>query len=516
MSTKHFILVAVLFGVLFSGAKGATLKDDFAKAYDLIEAGEVEQALTSFDKIVTANPKEPEVYLRRGKLRSLLGNFDGAIKDYTEVIKLEPRNEAAWNGRILAYSKNGDDEKALQDCNQLINFEKLPANFCSRAIVLKNLGRLDEAVRDYTEALKVDPKYYDALRLRGKIHAERAEFETAILDFNAAIALAPKDPANYSSRAECYDSMDRPSNAIQDYTKAILFEPDEVGYYAKRGRLYSNKGEHGKALADFAVAIEKDPEYENTYIYRGLHRMARAEHDMALADYNQALELNPESQFALLCRAKLLLEIGQLTAALGDANKLIQLAPKSEYAQIIHGNCLLFQRRFDDALTKYDKAVEFAPESAEARERRISANLVRGSTNNLTFDVQKWFKIKGWTDVQAPNAAIKGYFAYRACGNTEAARRLLEDAGKFLRTENWPAPILTYLRGTLTSDELLKQAAKPAEKTQAHLWIGMNELSTGQRESARKNFLAVQKFAEKSSEADLLATERLKKLEARK
>ena len=46
------------------------------------------------------------------------GDFDKAIADFTDAIRLDPKYAAAYYGRACVYSKKGEKAKAEQDFQQ--------------------------------------------------------------------------------------------------------------------------------------------------------------------------------------------------------------------------------------------------------------------------------------------------------------------------------------------------------------------------------------------------------------
>ena len=57
------------------------------------------------------------------------GDYDQAIKDYSEAIKLDPGLAVAWNNRGSAYKKLGNEAKAKAD---LLKAEELKAKAKSK------------------------------------------------------------------------------------------------------------------------------------------------------------------------------------------------------------------------------------------------------------------------------------------------------------------------------------------------------------------------------------------------
>jgi Flp pilus assembly protein TadD len=57
-------------------------------------------------------------YCRRGTAYEKKGDYGGAIADFTEAIRLDPKDAWAYHGRGLAYEKKGDKAKADEDFAQ--------------------------------------------------------------------------------------------------------------------------------------------------------------------------------------------------------------------------------------------------------------------------------------------------------------------------------------------------------------------------------------------------------------
>jgi tetratricopeptide (TPR) repeat protein len=56
-----------------------------------------------------------DAYFNRAHAYGEMGNWDLSIADYTQVIRLEPKNRAAYNQRGAAWYNKGDRSKAAED-----------------------------------------------------------------------------------------------------------------------------------------------------------------------------------------------------------------------------------------------------------------------------------------------------------------------------------------------------------------------------------------------------------------
>ena len=84
-----------------------------ARAYG--EKGEWDKAIADCTEAIRLDPKFAEAYTGRGWNYYHKGEDDSAIVDFTEGIRWTPKNALAYYGRSLAYDNRGEKHKAEAD-----------------------------------------------------------------------------------------------------------------------------------------------------------------------------------------------------------------------------------------------------------------------------------------------------------------------------------------------------------------------------------------------------------------
>jgi S1-C subfamily serine protease len=114
-------------------------------------------------------------------------DYDKAISDFTEAIRLDPNYVLAYNDRGVAYNNQGSFDKAISDYSEVIRLDPsyIPA-YIDRGIAYGNQGSFDKAVSDFTEAIRLDPNCADAYTGRGIAYTRQSDLDKANADFAAA------------------------------------------------------------------------------------------------------------------------------------------------------------------------------------------------------------------------------------------------------------------------------------------------------------------------------------------
>ena len=185
-------------------------------------AGEYEQAIKHYTNAITINPDFADAYLNRGVVKNSLGQHKKAIEDYDKAIRLNPDYSNAYG---------------------------------SRGIAKQNLERYEEAIKDYDEAIKRNPNFVEFYHGRGVAKCGLDRYEDALTDFDKFIQLKPNyayEP--YFYRGFVKNKLDKPKEAIEDYNEAIILNPEFAEAYFNRGLSYLEINQPEEARRDLETA----------------------------------------------------------------------------------------------------------------------------------------------------------------------------------------------------------------------------------------------------------------------
>src|SRR5215203_3325464 len=215
--------VAGFFGNSYWSGKNPLAK--FTNRYNCTIAGELQ-------------PKTPEEYVNRA--RKHIEDFSGdcAFSALNEAIRLDPNNADALRLRGYAYRLEKKYELALADYNKLIQIEpNNPDNFYARRDLYEAQELFDKAIEDQTTILNFilqddsadNIKLIEGFMKRVELYEKKGDFENAVKDYSEAIRLNPESERHYYNRAEAYRKLGKNDLADADMKKIDELLPAKEG-----------------------------------------------------------------------------------------------------------------------------------------------------------------------------------------------------------------------------------------------------------------------------------------------
>jgi tetratricopeptide (TPR) repeat protein len=149
-------------------------------------------ALADLSKAIGYDPKNADLWLKRGNVRALLGQKIRAAADYSIAAKYDPKSAPALAGRAEMYRLLGALPRAISDSTDALKLDpKSVSALSTRAFAQQRLGRDKEAVADADEAIKLDGKSMLAYLARG-LAQMKADPAKATTDLKKVLELEPK------------------------------------------------------------------------------------------------------------------------------------------------------------------------------------------------------------------------------------------------------------------------------------------------------------------------------------
>jgi tetratricopeptide (TPR) repeat protein len=169
-----------------------------------------------------------------------------------------------------------------------------PAQPYQRGEDLQRQKEYEQAIAQYTEALRIDPRYSKAYLKRGQIHRLRGEAELALRDFTAVLEIEPREVEALLQRADTLLAGNRLDEAIADYRLCLRFRPTSVWARSRLASVYQRQTQYEDALAQWTEIIRLRPTDATAVFRRGMVFLTCSRFQQAVGDFTRTLELNPQ------------------------------------------------------------------------------------------------------------------------------------------------------------------------------------------------------------------------------
>jgi tetratricopeptide (TPR) repeat protein len=227
--------------------------------------------------------------------------------DYDAVIFLKdiPRNRR-WIEQFAVDLENRQAPEA--DLARLGSRKVIPYRYVNRAHTLEALDFNDQALAELKEATRIAPNYIAPYKLKGKIHAEKENFQESFENFRIAAMLSPTI-LNKTNLASAYEKLGDFDHAIAQIEGVIKRNPKNPRGYFYLARVYAKANRDEAALYALGEAHERDPGNMTDFLAVGDILYEQGAYYRAKEVFEYALTIDPDSA---VIREKLEMTLKQL------------------------------------------------------------------------------------------------------------------------------------------------------------------------------------------------------------
>jgi tetratricopeptide (TPR) repeat protein len=269
----------------------------------------MEVFIDSCKKYIEYNPKLKELTASipadKGMTYAYLGKYEHAMKMYTEALKSSSL-PSYYVKRGDAYAQMRNYKSALADYEQALNLSPNDPEYLDRKTsVLSNVNRLfrTQKMKEGTglpvpnDLKKGDQSLISEKQKaiehtnKGSVHLRAGRHEEAIAEYSEAIRLSPGDYVTYYYRAGCYQQLGNNEAALQDLISVVERKPDEIYVYLRIMRIYADRGMYDDALNYVNKVISLDPANGEAFFNRSKIYERKGSNIEAIEDMRHACDM---------------------------------------------------------------------------------------------------------------------------------------------------------------------------------------------------------------------------------
>ena len=160
---------------------------------------------------------------------------------------------------------------------------------------LEKLDEPDSAAVEYQAAIRIEPKYVDALTGLGKLLRKRGKTEEGTAKLQEAVKNNPKDPAALYALGQAYLQDKKWDDALAIFRKGTLLKQGRALFLDGQGLALEGKGEIKQAEEILIRARETDPQNLRVRLDLGGFYDRKKIPVLAAPEYGMAAQLDPKN-----------------------------------------------------------------------------------------------------------------------------------------------------------------------------------------------------------------------------
>jgi len=303
----------------------------------------------------------------------------GYIGGFTSDSKLKQTgNLADPKDKIIIYNKikmaegassNREYDVALNLLDQVISEDPgIMEARQVRASIFLQLERVEEAIEECKEALKIDPEYSAAIFIMAQAYRKQKKYEEAIAGFDRILQIDSRDPKPHVNLGAIYTEIKEYDNAIAHLEQAIAIDPEHnARAHNLLGAVYLEKKMLERAEEELRIALKMRPRIPDAHYNLGLLYEAKGNLNEAMEEYQKEIEIHPNAYPA---HFNLAILYGKMDLLRDQVRELREAIDSNEnfaraYLFLAKAYCDL-NENYDEAISIAKKGLELDPEADSA------------------------------------------------------------------------------------------------------------------------------------------------------
>ncbi len=250
--------------------------------------------------------------------------------------------------------------------------------FTNLGVALRTQGRVDEAMRDFTEALGIRPHFVDARNDLAEALLVEGRAADAIPNLEDALRTKPDFADAHVNLGAAYEKLGRPADAAREYRAALALQPGSAVAHSGLGAALAEQGQGDEGIHELQQALSLDPDNAEAHFSLGLILANLGRPAEAVAHFSEAVRLRPNDPEAHYNLGTALGSLDRLEEAAEQFNFALRLRPNDAPTHVNLGKALANMGRLDEASAQFAAALRIDPRSSEARESLQSLAALAG------------------------------------------------------------------------------------------------------------------------------------------
>jgi tetratricopeptide (TPR) repeat protein len=306
-----------------------TIKRILGHANAAYYAGDYRNALTLCEAIEVINDKISDAWITKGVVFCELNKKTEALQAFDRAISIRPNN-------VIGLLNKG-------------------------IFLCQNLGKYEEGIATINKSLLIDPNYYLAWLIKGKILLSIKDYENAIEAYNKVISVLPDYSFAWFEKGVAHSCMGHQRKAFEAFDKVTSLDAKNAKAWHFKGITLNELGHYDEALAAYDRTTEIESDDYTIWYDKGCFLVKRGLLDDALKAFGKAISIDVQNVDAWFMKGFTDNLMGCYEDALDSFNKVLAIDPDNHRAWYQKAIVLFNLKRNEEWQQAITKAIEIEP-----------------------------------------------------------------------------------------------------------------------------------------------------------
>ena len=234
-------------------------------------------------------------------------------------------------------------------------------------VALAQSGRIEEAIAQYEQALRINPDYAEAHSNLGNALRQAGRAAEAVEHFEQVVRIEPDIAEAHNNLGAALAQAGMIEEAITQYAQALQIRPDYAEAHYNLGSALLQVGQNQEAIEQLEQALRIKPDYADAHCNLGVALVGLGKPQEAMGHWEQALQIKPDYADAHNNLGIALAQAGRIPEAIKHWEHALQVKPDFAEAHFYLGLALEEMGRTPEAIEHYQQALKFRPDFTPAK-----------------------------------------------------------------------------------------------------------------------------------------------------
>lgn len=270
-----------------------------------------EEAVTHLETAVQREPTLLKAHEALGQALTAAERWPEAITAFRRALGLRPHLDRAWHGLIDVFARTGRTAELLPMLEEASREPGAPPYHALLARTLAKLGRTDEAIERYRDALAANRRDFASALTLTELLVKTGSAREAVRTGVTALQLRADSADAHHWLGRALLQADGAEQALARFDEALRLRPEFGAAHAQRAEALRRLNRLPEAVAAFRHAVQREPENWETRCQLAVTLHAAGQTGAALAECAAILRLRPDHAQAKQLQEQFQMAVGR-------------------------------------------------------------------------------------------------------------------------------------------------------------------------------------------------------------